>query len=191
MVGDAKFETQKNREAKRSWIEESRSESQDFDLSEEEVIVAEESRQKEVEDDSLKRKNLIITLPANNGLDNLPRILRLMQATKATIEHIESRQNANDGKCFDIFMSVMITPTNLLTFMKSVRQSGLGEVSLLREKLISVKDPWFPRHISDLDFCTHIMTKYEPELDSDHPGFSDPIYRQRRLQIANIAFEYR
>lgn len=191
MVGDAKFETQKNREAKRSWIEESRSESQDFDLSEEEVIVAEESRQKEVEDDSLKRKNLIITLPANNGLDNLPRILRLMQVTKATIEHIESRQNANDGKCFDIFMSVMITPTNLLTFMKSVRQSGLGEVSLLREKLISVKDPWFPRHISDLDFCTHIMTKYEPELDSDHPGFSDPIYRQRRLQIANIAFEYR
>lgn len=191
MVGDAKFETQKNREAKQSWIEESRSESQDFDLSEEEVIVAEESRQKEVEDDSLKRKNLIITLPANNGLDNLPRILRLMQVTKATIEHIESRQNANDGKCFDIFMSVMITPTNLLTFMKSVRQSGLGEVSLLREKLISVKDPWFPRHISDLDFCTHIMTKYEPELDSDHPGFSDPIYRQRRLQIANIAFEYR
>lgn len=139
----------------------------------------------------LKRKNLMIALPANNGLDNLPRILRLMQATQATIEHLESRQNEKDRKCFDIFMSVMITPANLLTFMKSARQAGLGEVSLLREKLISVKDPWFPRHISDLDFCTHIMTKYEPELDSDHPGFSDAIYRARRLEIANIAFDYR
>ena len=133
----------------------------------------------------------MIALPANNGLDNLPRILRLMQATQATIEHLESRQNEKDRKCFDIFMSVMITPANLLTFMKSARQAGLGEVSLLREKLISVKDPWFPRHISDLDFCTHIMTKYEPELDSDHPGFSDAIYRARRLEIANIAFDYR
>lgn len=133
----------------------------------------------------------MIALPANNGLDNLPRILRLMQATQATIEHLESRQNEKDQKCFDIFMSVMITPANLLTFMKSARQTGLGEVSLLREKLISVKDPWFPRHISDLDFCTHIMTKYEPELDSDHPGFSDAIYRARRLEIANIAFDYR
>ncbi|KAH7644211.1 hypothetical protein DERF_014635 [Dermatophagoides farinae] len=194
LVDDAKFETQKNREAVRSWIEESRSASQDFDLSEEEVIVAEETRQKDGEqktDDMLKRKNLMIALPANNGLDNLPRILRLMQATQATIEHLESRQNEKDRKCFDIFMSVMITPANLLTFMKSARQAGLGEVSLLREKLISVKDPWFPRHISDLDFCTHIMTKYEPELDSDHPGFSDAIYRARRLEIANIAFDYR
>ena len=49
----------------------------------------------------------------------------------------------------------------------------------------------FPRHISELDQCNHLLIKYEPELDPTHPGFHDPEYRARRRQVAEIAFNYK
>lgn len=49
----------------------------------------------------------------------------------------------------------------------------------------------FPRHISQLDECNHLLIKYEPELDPTHPGYQDLEYRQRRKLVAQIAFNYR
>ena len=51
--------------------------------------------------------------------------------------------------------------------------------------------PWYPVHIQELDHFANQILSYGHELDSDHPGFKDPVYRPRRKQFADIAFNYK
>lgn len=51
--------------------------------------------------------------------------------------------------------------------------------------------PWFPGRIQDLDRFANQILSYGSELDSDHPGFTDPVYRARRKECADIAFNYK
>lgn len=76
-----------------------------------------------------------------------------------------------------------------------------SSVLVMNEKYV----PWFPIHIKDLD-CSVGQTvqaddtsskKDDDEakdvdvLESDHPGFKDPVYRERRTALTQAALAYR
>ena len=43
---------------------------------------------------------------------------------------------------------------------------------------------WFPRHISELDLIANRTLDAGIDLEADHPGFLDPLYRARREELA-------
>ena len=47
--------------------------------------------------------------------------------------------------------------------------------------------PWFPRHISELDLIAPRIKDAGSDLEADHPGFHDKVYRARRTAQAQVA----
>lgn len=137
----------------------------------------------------VQRAALVLRL--RDGMSSLSRVLKTIEKYQGAIIHLETRPNKNQPTQFDVLIKVDMTRQSLLQLIKSLRQASSLETVTLLEDNINVKNPWFPRHASDLDSCNHLMTKYEPELDMNHPGFADKVYRQRRKEIAEIAFGYK
>ena len=213
LVDDAKFETVKNREAKLSWLLESRQSSQDLTLSEEEVWATDDVPATTAAPPILPppttaveeqegTKGILLSLKAG-GFASLSKIIQAVDTCDGQICYLESRKSLDSNenkdrvslssetgaqhvfndtsgryqpekdKFYDLYVDLEISKPNLLRMMRLLRQQSLAEVTLLSEQMIAKKDPWFPRHVSDLDFCNHLMTKYEPDLDMEHPVSND------------------
>lgn len=54
-----------------------------------------------------------------------------------------------------------------------------------------LKVDWFPRHVSELDLIANRVLDAGIDLEADHPGFYDPMYRQRRQELADVAINHR
>lgn len=140
---------------------------------------------------AVQRAALVVRL--RDGMSSLGRILKSIESHHGAIIHLESRQSRENGVQYDVLVKVDMSRKDLLLLIRSLRQTkSFGGVNLVTEdNNINVKAPWFPKHASELDNCNHLMTKYEPELDMNHPGFADKVYRERRKDIAQIAFAYK
>jgi tyrosine 3-monooxygenase len=149
--------------------------------------VAAESTEAE---NAMQRAALVVNLKENMG--SLARVLKAIEAHHGTVLHLETRPARDSGHKFDVLIKIDMARNNLLTLIRSLRQTAsFGGINLLAENNVDIKTPWFPKHASELDNCNHLMTKYEPDLDMNHPGFSDKEYRERRKIIAEVAFGYK
>ncbi|XP_037049337.1 tyrosine 3-monooxygenase isoform X2 [Bradysia coprophila] len=162
----------------------------DEGLTEEEVVLSNAIAASAEAEQAVQRAALIVRL--RDGMSSLGRILKSIETHHGAIVHLESRASREEGVQYDVLVKVDMSRVNLLQLIRTLRQTkSFGGVNLVAEDNISVKAPWFPKHASELDNCNHLMTKYEPELDMNHPGFADKVYRERRRHIAEIAFAYK
>ncbi|XP_007947470.1 tyrosine 3-monooxygenase [Orycteropus afer afer] len=132
--------------------------------------------------------NLLFSL---RGMKPVPlsRVMKVFETFEAKIHHLETRPAARPqggGPHLEYFVRFEVPRTDLASLLSSLRRVSEDLRGAKEDKI-----PWFPRKVSELDQCHHLVTKFDPDLDLDHPGFSDQVYRQRRKQIAEIAFQYR
>ncbi|XP_010633955.1 tyrosine 3-monooxygenase [Fukomys damarensis] len=132
--------------------------------------------------------NLLFSLRGSK-LSPLSRAVKVFETFEAKIHHLETRPASRPragGPHLEYFVRFEVPSGDLPALLSSVRRVSDDVRSAKEDKV-----PWFPRKVSELDKCHHLVTKFDPDLDMDHPGFSDQVYRQRRKLIAEIAFQYK
>ncbi|KAI5278594.1 Tyrosine 3-Monooxygenase [Manis pentadactyla] len=140
------------------------------------------------EKDGKAMLNLLFTLRGAKP-PVLSHAVKAFEMFEAQILHLETRpaqRPREGGPHLEYFVRCELPSANLPALLGSVRQVAEDVRSAGENKLL-----WFPRKVSELDKCHHLVTKFDPDLDLDHPGFSDQAYRQRRKMIAEIAFQYK
>uniref|UniRef100_A0A671KHT9 Tyrosine 3-monooxygenase-like n=1 Tax=Sinocyclocheilus anshuiensis TaxID=1608454 RepID=A0A671KHT9_9TELE len=97
----------------------------------------------------------------------LSRTLKVFETFEAKIHHLETRpsRKPKDGlEDLEYYVQCEVHLSDVSTLVSSLKRSA-EDVKTTKE----VKFHWFPRKIAELDKCHHLVTKFDPDLDQDHP----------------------
>ncbi|KAK7107139.1 protein henna-like isoform X2 [Littorina saxatilis] len=152
-------------------------------------------------DDKEGSATLVFSLPEKVGA--LADALKVFEKNKVNLHHIESRPSRELKDCYEFFVSCDNVRGGLQETVDDLK-GCTNHLQVLSRKHQDQKDggvlltlpngvevPWFPRMIRDLDRFANQILSYGSELEADHPGFKDPVYRTRRKEFADIAFHYK
>lgn len=133
---------------------------------------------------------LIFSLVAQ-GSGALSKALKILRQNEVDLVYIESRSSERRPG-YEFMIECDSKTGKLGKAIQELRDISSYLSVITRDyKDNSAAVPWFPRRIRELDRFANQILSYGSELDSDHPGFKDPVYRDRRKYFADIAYNYR
>jgi len=132
-----------------------------------------------------KMTSLMFTLPDDSGA--LCRALKFFEQRGVSLSRIESRP-AKLSSDYEFYVDFRRGETEepIVHLMQDLRQS-CRQVNVLH----SVEVPWFPRKFKEIDKIANNILSAGTDLDSDHPGFKDEKYRERRKELAQVAINHK
>lgn len=130
--------------------------------------------------DSPMNTCLIFSLDNDKDSGALANSLRIFNEHKVNLIHIESRSSERVPG-YEFFVECDTKAGCLSDAIEKLKEicSYFSVISRDHHDNESAV-PWFPRRIRDLDRFANQILSYGAELDSDHPGFTDEVYRKRR-----------
>merc|ERR1711923_555603 len=139
--------------------------------------------------DSAKSISIIYSLTEAVGA--LAESLKIFKTHQVNLLHIESRSSIKVPG-YEFMVEVDALSGDVEGALENIkRESSYFQIITSDYKDNAEAVPWFPRKIQELDKFANQILSYGSELDSDHPGFTDAVYRARRKEFADIAFFYK
>ncbi|KAI8115636.1 Protein henna [Lucilia cuprina] len=137
------------------------------------------------------RSTCLLFSPKDQNSGSLANSLKIFTKHNVNLFHIESRSSLRVPG-YEFFVECDTKSGELGKAIDELREicSYFNVISRDYKDNVSAV-PWFPRRIRDLDRFANQILSYGAELDSDHPGFTDPTYRARRKYFADIAYNYK
>ncbi|XP_069479893.1 tryptophan 5-hydroxylase 1 [Ambystoma mexicanum] len=167
---------------------------QQNELNKSEYIHADEN--KDNRDNSTERGRAAIIFSLKNEVGGLAKALKLFQEKQANLVHIESRKSKRRNSELEIFVDCESNREQLneifqllTSHVNALPMNPPDHFSVHEDDMENVS--WFPKKISDLDKCANRVLMYGSDLDADHPGFKDNVYRTRRKYFADLAMNYK